>query len=72
MSTYDIIIKGGTVIDGLRTPRYRAVRAIGHDAVPVGDNPAVTNRRFRDRQNPGGVVSNHSWRSCLPDRLRAG
>ncbi|ADP81174.1 N-acyl-D-amino-acid deacylase family protein [Pseudofrankia inefficax] len=24
MATYDIIIKGGTVIDGLRTPRYRA------------------------------------------------
>ena len=24
MSTYDIVIKGGTVIDGLRTPRYKA------------------------------------------------
>jgi N-acyl-D-amino-acid deacylase len=24
MSTYDIVIKGGTVIDGLRTPRYKS------------------------------------------------
>lgn len=24
MATYDIVIKGGTVIDGLRTPRYKA------------------------------------------------
>ena len=28
MSTYDIVIKGGTVIDGLRTPRYRSDLAI--------------------------------------------
>ncbi len=24
MTRYDIVIKGGTVIDGLRTPRYKA------------------------------------------------
>ncbi len=24
MSTYDLVIKNGTVIDGLRTPRYKA------------------------------------------------
>ena len=28
MSTYDLVIKGGTVIDGLRTPRYKADVAI--------------------------------------------
>ena len=28
MATYDIVIKGGTVIDGLRTPRYKADVAI--------------------------------------------
>ena len=28
MSTYDIVIKGGTVIDGLRTPRFRSDIAI--------------------------------------------
>ena len=28
MPTYDLVIKGGTVIDGLQTPRYKADVAI--------------------------------------------
>lgn len=37
MATYDIVIKGGTVIDGLQTPRYRADVAIsGGKVVQIG------------------------------------
>ncbi|WP_163550712.1 amidohydrolase family protein, partial [Candidatus Frankia nodulisporulans] len=37
MATYDLVIKGGTVIDGLRTPRYRADVAIaGGKIVHIG------------------------------------
>ena len=61
-----------------RAPRHGAIRAIGHDAAPVGDNPAVADRRFGDRQDPGGVIANQLRLNgsrkarCLPDRLRAG
>ena len=45
---------------GLRVRRRAAsdgaVRAIRHDAAAVRDNPAVTDRRLRDGQDPGGVV----------------
>jgi N-acyl-D-amino-acid deacylase len=33
MATYDLVIKGGTVIDGLRTPRYKADVAIADGKV---------------------------------------
>ncbi len=33
MATYDLVIKGGTVIDGLQTPRYRADVAIADGKV---------------------------------------
>ncbi|ONH61653.1 aminoacylase [Frankia sp. CcI49] len=37
MSLYDLVIKGGTVIDGLQTPRYRADVAIrGGQVVQIG------------------------------------
>ena len=37
MPTYDLVIKGGTVIDGLRTPRYKADVAIaGGRVVQIG------------------------------------
>ena len=62
-----------------------AVGAIRHDAAAVRDNPAVGDRRLRDRKDPGGVIPNQCWRvgleglegleitrSSLPDRLRAG
>jgi len=42
---------------GRRAPSHGAVCAIRHDAAPVGDDPAVTDRRIHDRQNPGGVVA---------------
>jgi len=37
MATYDLVIKGGTVIDGLRTPRYKAdVGIAGGRVVEIG------------------------------------
>ncbi|EFC86397.1 amidohydrolase family protein [Parafrankia sp. EUN1f] len=37
MSLYDLVIKGGTVVDGLQTPRYRADVAIrGGQVVQIG------------------------------------
>ena len=51
---------------GLRVRRRAAidgaVRAIRHDASAVGDNPAVSNGRLRDGQDPGGVIANQCWR----------
>ncbi|GGA36834.1 N-acyl-D-amino-acid deacylase family protein [Sphingomonas psychrolutea] len=41
--TYDLVIKGGTVIDGLRTPRYRAdIGIAGGKIVEIGGNIPVT------------------------------
>lgn len=40
--TYDLVIKGGTVIDGLRTPRYRAdIGIIDGKIVEIGGNIPV-------------------------------
>ena len=55
------------------------------NAAAIDRDPAVTDRRPADRQNPGGVIANQwgpedpgdsgdaadTTRSCLPDRLRA-
>ena len=38
MSKFDVVIKGGTVIDGLRTPRYKADVGIAGGRV-VADRP---------------------------------
>ncbi len=41
MATYDLVIKGGTIIDGLQTPRYRADVAIVDGKIArIGSIPA--------------------------------
>ena len=65
MSAYDIVIKGGTVIDGLRTPRYKADVAVkdGRIAqigtgIPASDGAEVVDAA--DRFVAPGVVDVHT------------
>ena len=45
MSKYDIVIKGGTIIDGLQTPRYRNDIAIaGGKVVEISGHIAPEDR----------------------------
>jgi N-acyl-D-amino-acid deacylase len=56
MPTYDLVIKGGTVIDGLRTPRYKADVAIaGGKVVQIGMVNAADGREIVDAS--GKVVA---------------
>ena len=46
MSQFDVVIKGGTVIDGLRTPRYKADVGIKDGRVAaIGGSTRPTARR---------------------------
>jgi N-acyl-D-aspartate/D-glutamate deacylase len=56
MPTYDLVIKGGTVIDGLRTPRYKADVAIADGkVVQIGMVNAADGREVVDAS--GKVVA---------------
>ena len=56
MSTFDLVIKGGTVIDGLRTPRYKADVGIkGGRVVQIGRVDASEGREVVDAS--GKVVA---------------
>jgi N-acyl-D-amino-acid deacylase len=49
MSTFDLVIKGGTVIDGLRTPRYKAdIGIAGGRVVRIGRIDAAAGREVVD------------------------
>ena len=48
MSKYDIVIKGGTIIDGLRTPRYR-----GDIAIVAGKIVEISGRHSGARRRQG-------------------
>ena len=51
MATYDLVIKGGTVIDGLQTPRFKADVAIaGGRVAQIGRVAAATARRSSTRR----------------------
>ena len=65
MSIYDIVIKGGTVIDGLRTPRYKADVAIKDGTiVEIG-------RHRRDRRRGGRRRRRQDRRAGLRRRAHA-
>jgi N-acyl-D-aspartate/D-glutamate deacylase len=52
MSKFDVVIKGGTVIDGLRTPRYKAdVGIAGGRVVAIGRVDASDAREVVDASN---------------------
>ena len=56
MSKFDVVIKGGTVIDGLRTPRYKAdVGIAGGRVVAIGRVDASDGREVVDAS--GKVVA---------------
>jgi N-acyl-D-amino-acid deacylase len=56
MPAYDLVIKGGTVVDGLRTPRYKADVAIaGGKVVRIGTVNAADGREVVDAS--GKVVA---------------
>ena len=56
MAAYDLVIKGGTIIDGLRTPRYKADVAIaGGKVVQIGRVSASEGREVADAS--GKVVA---------------
>ena len=49
MADYDIVIKGGTVIDGTRTPRYRGdVAVLDGKVAAIGKIAASAGRRVLD------------------------
>ena len=54
MSKLDLVIKGGTVIDGLRTPRYKAdVGIAGGRVVQIGRVDAADGREVVDASRQG-------------------
>jgi len=56
VAAYDLVIKGGTIIDGLRTPRYKADVAIaGGKVVQIGRVSASEGREVADAS--GKVVA---------------
>ncbi len=69
MAAYDLVIKGGTIIDGLRTPRYQADVAIaGDQVVQIGRVSASEGTEVADASGkvvaPGFVdlqISAGSW-----------
>ena len=63
MPTYDLVIKGGTVIDGLRTPRYKAdVGIVDGKVALIGRIDASEGRQVVDAE--GVSLRAHSSRSA--------
>ena len=65
MAKYDLVIKGGTIIDGLQTPRYR--RRHRHPSGKIVEIAAISppmtprsDRRCRARSSRPAVVDLHT------------